>query len=168
MKKTITTLVFILITVLTFAQIGEIKMYAGSNAPQGFVFCNGQLVTATDYPDYVDTVGAVYGGDGVTTAGIPDFRGRVPVGTGTNGEFSYVDPGQKFGTEFRTPYINTTATHQHLITYDKVLVDEGEDVEIWNIKGNTYAQPTMNTGASVKVNKHQPSLGINFIIRVTN
>lgn len=61
--------------------IGEVVDYTGPTVPPFFLFCYGQLVSRTTYALYFAVVGTTYGaGDGVTTFGMPDCRGRVTAG----------------------------------------------------------------------------------------
>ena len=46
--------------------IGEIKMFAGTFAPSGFAFCNGQLLSIMEYQVLFAVIGNTYGGDGKT------------------------------------------------------------------------------------------------------
>jgi microcystin-dependent protein len=55
---------------------------AGSNAPYGFVVCDGSLRQIAIDTTLYNYIGKTYGGDGVTTFALPDLRGRSPVGTG--------------------------------------------------------------------------------------
>ncbi|QHL89567.1 phage tail protein [Sphingomonas changnyeongensis] len=64
------------------ALIGEIKLWAGTYAPQGWAFCAGQLLPISDHELLYATIGTIYGGDGSTTFALPDLRGRVPVHQG--------------------------------------------------------------------------------------
>lgn len=59
---------------------GVIMDYVGVTAPAGWLFCAGQVVLIDDYPRLFDVLGNRFGGDGVTTFGIPDLRGRVAAG----------------------------------------------------------------------------------------
>ena len=63
--------------------IGEIKMFAGNFAPAGWRFCNGQTLTIVDNTALFSLLGTTYGGNGTTNFMLPDFRGAVPVHTGT-------------------------------------------------------------------------------------
>ena len=61
--------------------IGVIMDFAGTNPPGGWLLCFGQLVDRTTYSDLFAVIGTTYSvGDGVTTFGIPDLRGRVAAG----------------------------------------------------------------------------------------
>jgi microcystin-dependent protein len=60
---------------------GVVSLYAGSTEPSGWIFCGGQDVSRVTYSDLFAAIGTTYGiGDGSTTFGIPDLRGRVGVG----------------------------------------------------------------------------------------
>ncbi len=79
--------------------IGEIAMFAGNFAPQGWAFCNGQLLSIAQYSALFSLVGTYYGGDGETTFGLPDLRGRVPIHHGTGPGLTPRSIGQKVGVE---------------------------------------------------------------------
>lgn len=54
--------------------------YHGGTLPAGWLLMFGQVLNIADYPRLFAAIGAVHGGDGVTTFGIPDSRGRVTAG----------------------------------------------------------------------------------------
>jgi microcystin-dependent protein len=61
--------------------VGTINAYAGTTAPTGWLFAFGQTVSRTTYPDLFTAIGTNHGsGDGSTTFGLPDMRGRVAAG----------------------------------------------------------------------------------------
>lgn len=61
--------------------VGTVQPYAGSNAPNGWLMCDGSAVSRTTYPELFGVVGTTYGaGNGSTTFNLPDMRGRVPAG----------------------------------------------------------------------------------------
>jgi microcystin-dependent protein len=61
--------------------LGAVIAYAGTSAPTGWLFCFGQNVSRTTYAALFAVIGTTYGaGDGSTTFGMPDLRGRVPFG----------------------------------------------------------------------------------------
>jgi hypothetical protein len=69
------------------APSGAVMAYAGSSAPQGWILCDGRLVSRTQYASLFAAIGTAHGsGDGATTFQIPDYRGRFLRG---------VDDGQK-------------------------------------------------------------------------
>lgn len=62
--------------------IGEIKLWSGAFEPRGWAFCDGRMVDIREYQALYSIIGTSYGGDGRQTFGLPDLRGRVPVGHG--------------------------------------------------------------------------------------
>jgi microcystin-dependent protein len=79
--------------------IGEIIMFAGTFAPRGWAFCNGQILPISQNEALYSLLGTTYGGDGRTTFGLPDLRGRVPVGPGTGPGLTPRQLGWQGGTE---------------------------------------------------------------------
>ena len=62
--------------------IGEITMFGGNFAPRGWAFCNGQLLAVSANNALFSLLGTTYGGDGRTSFGLPDLRGRTPIHKG--------------------------------------------------------------------------------------
>ncbi|MBB4002547.1 phage tail protein [Aurantimonas endophytica] len=62
--------------------VGEIRMFAGTFAPLGWEFCDGQLLPISENETLFQLIGTTYGGDGQETFGLPDMRGRLPVHQG--------------------------------------------------------------------------------------
>lgn len=64
--------------------IGEVRMFAGNFAPEGWALCDGRMLSITGNEVLYALIGTTYGGDGVKTFALPDFRGRLPVHTDQN------------------------------------------------------------------------------------
>src|SRR4028118_1439713 len=62
--------------------VGEIRMFAGNFAPVGWLFCEGQLLPISENETLFQLIGTTYGGDGESTFGLPDLRGRLPIHQG--------------------------------------------------------------------------------------
>ena len=62
--------------------VGEIRMFAGNFAPNGWLLCEGQLLPISENETLFQLIGTTYGGDGEETFGLPDLRGRVPIHQG--------------------------------------------------------------------------------------
>jgi len=62
--------------------IGEIRLVGFNFAPVGWAFCNGQLLQIREHTALFSLLSTTYGGDGKTTFGLPDLRGRAAVGFG--------------------------------------------------------------------------------------
>jgi microcystin-dependent protein len=74
--------------------VGEIELYAGATAPDGFFICDGAAVSRTTYAALFSVVGTIYGvGDGSTSFNLPDLRTRFPVGSQVGGDYDLGDIG---------------------------------------------------------------------------
>jgi microcystin-dependent protein len=71
--------------------IGSISTFAGSFAPVGFFDCDGRLLSVKDYPALCSIIFTTYGGDGVTTFALPDFRPFAEDGQPDTGKHRRVD-----------------------------------------------------------------------------
>lgn len=93
--------------------IGEIRMFGGNFAPAGWAFCAGQLIPISENDTLFNLIGTTYGGDGVSTFGLPDLRGRLPVHQGTGPGLSTYTIGQAFGVESVTLSTQQIPNHTH-------------------------------------------------------
>lgn len=59
---------------------GTVSWFAAATAPNGWLAADGSIVIINSFPDLFSVIGTTYGGDGITTFGLPDLRGRTPVG----------------------------------------------------------------------------------------
>lgn len=63
---------------------GAIIDYAGLSIPDGWLICNGQAVSRTEYADLFAAIGTLWGsGDGASTFNVPDFQKRIRLGRWT-------------------------------------------------------------------------------------
>lgn len=93
--------------------VGEIRMFAGNFAPRGWAFCDGQLLAVSQNDALFSLLGTIYGGDGRTTFGLPDIRGRLPIHAGTGPGLSPRRLGAKGGEEGVTLTVNQLPSHGH-------------------------------------------------------
>jgi microcystin-dependent protein len=97
------------------AFLGEIRMFGGSFAPRGWAFCNGQIMPISQNQALFSLLGTSYGGDGITTYGLPDLRGRAPVHQGQGAGLSPYYVGEKIGTENVTLLVSNLPGHNHAL-----------------------------------------------------
>ena len=98
------------------AFVGEIRMFAGNFAPRGWALCDGQLLQVSQNDALFSLLGTIYGGDGRTTFGLPDLRGRVPIHEGQGPGMSNRPIGQKSGAEADTLSANEVVKHRHSLS----------------------------------------------------
>jgi microcystin-dependent protein len=97
--------------------VGEIRMFAGNFAPNGWQFCEGQLLPISENETLFQLIGTTYGGDGQETFGLPDLRGRLPVhwGAGSSGAPT-VALAEVGGVEEVTLTVQQIPNHTHTLT----------------------------------------------------
>jgi microcystin-dependent protein len=154
--------------------IGEIRMFGGNFAPAGWALCNGALLSISENDALFALIGTTYGGDGQTTFGLPDLRGRVPVHMGAG----YII-GQAGGVEQVTLVTNQLPGHTHAAnaslntgtsTTDPTGAywsrDPGGRIPPYRTPSDTSMSSVAlaASGGSQPHNNMQPSLALNFII----
>ena len=161
--------------------LGEIRLFAGNFAPRGWAFCDGQLLAVSQNDALFSLLGTTYGGDGRTTFGLPDLRGRAPVHFGNGPGLANVSLGQGFGAETATLTANQLPAHSHTLqgsTNPATQSDPTSNVlgspqgdNIYTAAGGTqvamHADSIGNTGGNQSHQNMQPSIGINCIISLT-
>ncbi|MDF2395873.1 tail fiber protein [Pseudomonas protegens] len=95
------------------AFVGEIRMFAGNYAPENWAFCDGTLRSINNFQVLYSLLGTLYGGNGTTNFGLPDYRGRIIVGQGAGTGLTPRSLTQDFGVETVTMQPENTAAHTH-------------------------------------------------------
>ena len=93
---------------LVEAYAGEIRMFAGDFAPRGWALCDGQLLSIESNPVLFALLGNHYGGDGISTFGLPDLRNCIAVHRGCEDDAAgarHVSVGMGAGSDVRLPAI---------------------------------------------------------------
>ena len=157
--------------------VGEIRMFAGNFAPNGWMFCEGQTLPISENEVLFQLIGTTYGGDGEETFNLPNLASRVPIHMGTGPDGTTYQIGEMAGTEQETLTIQQIPNHTHPFTVSATTALPT------NPQGNCYAQSTQATlyiddspnvqmapisigpaGGSQPHENTQPFLCINFII----
>lgn len=156
---------------------GEIRMFAGNFAPRGWAFCDGQLQAVSQNDALFSLLGTIYGGDGRTTFGLPDLRGRTPLHAGTGPGLSARRLGTGGGIEEVTLTVNQLASHSHDFNANPLAGDKSApagNVVAGRIGDPTYVESdqdvdmagaaTSNAGGSQSHTNLMPTLCVHFII----
>lgn len=98
---------------MTTPYVGEIRLLPYSFAPAGWLDCDGSLQSISNYQLLYTLLGTLYGGDGQTTFGLPDLRGRVPLHMGTGQGLTPRTLGELGGTETVTLTPGQMPAHSH-------------------------------------------------------
>ncbi|MBZ4024116.1 phage tail protein [Rhodobacter sp. TJ_12] len=157
--------------------LGEIRMFAGNFAPREWAFCDGQLVSVAQYDALFSLLGTAYGGDGRTTFGLPDMRGRLPLHQGTGPGLSPKRLGSKSGAETVTLTVNQLPSHDHnfIASTAQAEYDAPQDRVLASVSGfspyeSEIQSVSMNQGSVESVGGSRshtnmmPSLCVHFII----
>lgn len=146
--------------------IGEIKPFAGSVIPTGWLLCDGSAISRTTYSDLFAVIGTTYGtGDGSTTFNLPDLRDRFPVGAGTtyslNSKGGSKDAVVVNHTHLLSSGWQSASGQPDRITYGGVN-GQYQNTGYGNVQ---FVQSTGETGTNKNL---PPYIGINFIIFAQN
>jgi microcystin-dependent protein len=160
--------------------IGEIRMFAGNFPPNGWMFCEGQLIAISENSALFNLIGTTYGGDGQSTFALPDLRGRLPLHAGTFAGQTFI-LGQNGGTETVTLTTQQIPIHTHaqqcsngtgatVNANPTAAVASVADISQYSTAGSDGTQmgtPAMTSdgaGGSQPHDNFMPYLCINFII----
>lgn len=158
----------------TGVQPGTIFMFGGAAAPAGYLTCIGGTQLIATYPALAAVLGTTYGGDGVTTFGIPDLRGRAPVGVGTGdaADATAWSLAGKRGTETHTLVAAEMPAHNHAIVQANANADGNDYNTDEGLTGHNAAgaagdntKTSTDAGADGAHNNLQPSIGLTFIVK---
>jgi microcystin-dependent protein len=160
--------------------VGEIRLFAGNFAPNGWMFCEGATLPISENDVLFQLIGTTYGGDGQETFNLPNLASRVPIHMGTGPDGTTYQIGEMAGTE------QETLTTQQIPNHNHPAIATNSQGTSQSPTGNVLATPTtaqpnvvmygsdsvaqMNNqaigpaGGSQPHENTQPFLCINFII----
>ncbi len=96
--------------------IGQIMQVGFAYAPVNWLTCNGQTLQLNQNQALFALLGNRFGGDGNTTFGLPDARGRAFIGTGQGPGLTFRKLGEKGGNEQQTLSLPNMPSHTHGVT----------------------------------------------------
>lgn len=156
--------------------VGEIRMFAGNFAPRGWAFCDGQLLAISQNDALFSLLGTIYGGDGRTTYGLPDLRGRIPIHAGSGPGLTTRRLGAKAGAEKVTLTVPQLPSHGHPLQASSDLATSPNpqnnlsgrsvgDVYVPDVDAqNMHAAAVTSIGGSRSHSNFMPFLCIHFVI----
>ena len=156
--------------------IAEIRIFAGNFAPRNWADCDGQLLPIAQNTALFSLVGTIYGGDGRTTLGLPDLRGRVPMHPGNGPGLTPRQLGSTGGSATVTLSQAELPAHTHTLhasTNDATTAQPAGRVPA-TTREDTYgdggtlmpmaATAVQSVGGGQAHNNLQPYLALRFII----
>jgi microcystin-dependent protein len=156
--------------------LGEIRMAGFNFAPQGWAFCNGQIMAINQNQALFSLLGTTFGGDGQTTFALPNLQSRVPIHQGQGVGLSPYVMGENAGTESVTLTQSQMPQHSHTVNANtgggqatpsgNFPGNEATPVKIYAVASNTTmnAATLSNAGGNQAHSNLQPVLCVNFII----
>lgn len=129
-----------------YSYTGEIKMFAGNFAPNGWLFCDRSSLPISGNEDLFSLIGTTYGGDGMSYFNLPDLRGRAPLGLGQGPGLSNYITGQTGGTETAILYQNHIPMHSHTLSQHTQNLSLSGNMSVSDSKGS-LALPEGNVPA---------------------
>ncbi|PTR01413.1 microcystin-dependent protein [Mucilaginibacter yixingensis] len=90
-----------------------IIQWAGNFAPTQFALCSGQILPISQNTALFSLLGTNYGGNGTSNFGLPDLRGRIPVGQGQGTGLSPYVVGEQTGSESVSLLSSNLPLHSH-------------------------------------------------------
>ena len=140
--------------------LGEVRLFGMTWCPRSWTPADGQLLAISQYNALFSLYGTLYGGDGRTTFGLPDLRGRAPISQGSGPGLNPYSVGQKAGSESFTLTVDQMPSHNHTASTTatlnassaggdspepsgRVLADDGND----NIYSAAQPDVTMSSAA---------------------
>jgi microcystin-dependent protein len=126
--------------------IGEIRLFAFAEPPAGWLRCDGQLLTRTQYAELFGVLGTLYGGDEHATFALPNLQGRVAVHPGGSIQLS-----QRGGEEAHSLTLAELPNHTHLLSANAVATTGTAQQHFWGPLVGAYSttpdQPDAALGA---------------------
>ena len=161
-----------------FLPAGVIIPYAGTEAPEGWLLCNGEDISRTQYANLFIVVSEIYGsGNGSTTFNLPDLRGRMILGADNMGGSSadvVINQeadiiGGIAGSELHQLTVEELASHSHQIKNSPSGSSSNESSEgfySWTTTNNSQQyRNSENTGGDQPHNNMPPYITLNYIIK---
>jgi microcystin-dependent protein len=159
--------------------LAEIRIFPFNFPPNGWAFCDGQILPLSQNTALFSLLGTTYGGDGKSTFALPDLQGAVPMHPGQGLGLSLHDLGETSGTDTVTLLQSEIPAHNHAVQANGAPADlqmAGSDRALARATGgNAYKTPpaTMTqlsdqaltpVGGDQPHNNLQPYLTLNFCI----
>jgi microcystin-dependent protein len=175
--------------------VGGLMPYIDSVAPNGWLLCDGSEIEINTYRRLYNIIGSRFGvaSNSTTHFVLPDLRGRVPVGSGTDGSLTERTIGEKGGAETHTLTADEMPSHihsgttevsgEHVHSVDTGTIDDSDflaqngqppavdsnDMKNYyntNTAGEHSHKFTTNAiGGNMPHNNMQPFIVLNYIIR---
>lgn len=167
--------------------LAAIFLFASNFAPTGYAFCAGQLLAISSNTALFSLMGTTYGGNGISTFGLPDLRGRAPIGQGQGPGLNPYVLGQQGGNENITILTSNLPSHNHSIAVSSAAgttgvpgtttylakgpsTGSGPNATVEKTYSTTAPDTTLSpsavgiTGSNVPISVLSPYLAVSYIV----
>lgn len=159
--------------------IGEVRLFAGNYAPQGWALCDGALQSISENEALFALIGTTYGGDGQSTFALPDMRGRLPLHQGTGPGLTTRVMAEMLGSEAVTVLDTQMPAHLHPVVASATdatasiptnAIPAGQPGDTLYLSNPSVAAVSMSNrtlqpaGGSLPHDNTMPFVCVNFII----
>ena len=164
---------------------GAIRITGMSFTPRLWAACEGQMVDVSSNPTLFSLLGTAFGGDGRTTFGLPDLRGRTPLGDGAGPNLNTIYMGQKGGIDVLSLQVAHLPPHGHSVTVNaKTGAGDQNDADAGHFATGAFGRDPIvnsysttkdatmatdavevtNTGGGQPFDNRTPFTGMNYVI----
>ena len=161
--------------------IAEVRIFAGTFAPRGWAFCDGQLLPISNNTALFSLIGTTYGGDGRSTTALPNLQGRAPMHPGRGPGLTPRRLGEKTGVETVVLSEAQIPSHSHVARANSgsgqadvlpspvASIARGRRDSLYQTESNSNlvgmaSNIVDSTGGGLPHQNMQPYLAMNFII----
>ena len=95
--------------------VAEIRIFPFNFAPNGWAWCDGQLLPLSQNTALFSLLGTTYGGNGTSTFALPDLQGSAPMHPGQGPGLSLHDLGETGGSDTVTVLESEIPAHSHTL-----------------------------------------------------
>ena len=125
------------------SEVGAIKPWTKTTAPDGYLLCDGSAVSRTTYADLFDVISTTYGaGDGSTTFNVPQLQGKMPqgydgntynlAGTGGANTVTVAVTNNQAATNATNQSVTITGSISNTTLTEAQLASHGHNLKCWN------------------------------------
>jgi len=162
--------------------VGEVRVFAFPFAPRSYTFCNGQLLSISQYEVLYTIIGTTFGGNGTTTFGVPNMANNAAMHWGNGTNLTPRTIGQPSGVPNVTLTTQQIPNHSHMVASADTItpaqqtgtptsnayVGPSSPANAYDPSGapsvNFSPKMIANSGSSLPHPNVQPVLAMNFCI----
>jgi microcystin-dependent protein len=158
--------------------VAQIQIFGFNFAPQGWAFCQGQLLPISQNTALFSLIGTQFGGDGRSNFALPNLQDSVPIGQGQGPGLTQRNIGDTGGEPFVTILSSQLAGHTHPANCNNAVGTAYDPAgQVWSqdaggnpeyggvaVAGQMSPNAILQAGGGQPHNNLQPYLALNYCI----